>query len=280
VSMGRQQPGGDAPQATFRSRTARVRLDVSVVGDGARPLRDLSARDFDVRDRGVVQTVDVLPLGGAPLTVMLAFDLSGSVRGSTLAQLKRAAATVAGLLTAGDRVGLVLFASGLEVIEPREPNPVWLSSAMNATFSVADTSLVDATFAAMTSVEAIDTPKIVVVFSDGADTSSYLPASAVIEAAKRGSTVVCAVYSQRPGGHRYLEDLTEATGGEAVSVARVDDVAESVGAVLARYRQGYLVSYQPTDGGAPGWHDVSVRVRRSGARVFVRPGYTVREERR
>jgi VWFA-related protein len=264
-------------QLTFTSRTTRVRLDVSVVGPGAQPIRGLAAADFDVRDRGARQVIEVEGLDDSPVTVMLALDLSGSVRGETLRQLRRAADTVAAALEPRDRLGLALFASGIVIVPPAPPDRAALAAAMDAEFAVGDTSLIDATFAAMNVVERLGTPRIVVVFSDGQDTSSFLPAAAVLEGAKRSSTVVCAVSTRRRGANAYLDDLAAATGGESVNVARIDDVAASFEALLARYRQGYLASYQPTDAAA-GWHDVSVRVRRPGARVFVRPGYTVRGE--
>ena len=53
-------------------------------------MRGLTAADFTIRDNGVPQQVDVVSFGETSLNVGLAFDLSESVAGEPLDQLRAA----------------------------------------------------------------------------------------------------------------------------------------------------------------------------------------------
>jgi hypothetical protein len=68
-----------SPQTpTFSSRLEVVRVDVLVTEDG-RPVHGLKPADFDIRDEGVPQTVDIVSFEEIPLNVVLAMDISDSV---------------------------------------------------------------------------------------------------------------------------------------------------------------------------------------------------------
>ena len=67
-------------QQTFRSGADGVRVDVHVQV-GKKPVAGLTAADFDVRDSGVRQDVQALAIEDVPLSLVLALDVSGSVRG-------------------------------------------------------------------------------------------------------------------------------------------------------------------------------------------------------
>jgi len=81
--------GAQDPQATFRTSTNRVSVDVSVRREG-RPVTGLAATDFELFDNGVKQNVIELSYEQLPIDVTVALDVSGSVTGSLLDQLRRA----------------------------------------------------------------------------------------------------------------------------------------------------------------------------------------------
>src|SRR4051812_11631373 len=78
---------------TFAARTDAVRVDVRVTRDG-RVVSGLVADDFEIRDNGVLQRVDVVSFGQVPLNLVLALDMSASVSGERLAHLRQAAVAV------------------------------------------------------------------------------------------------------------------------------------------------------------------------------------------
>ncbi len=87
-----------AQQPTFRAGVDVVKVDVSIAR-GVEHVSGLTAENFEVFDNGVKQKITNVATAQVPLEVYLVLDLSGSVQGESLAQLKRAAnALVDGLV--------------------------------------------------------------------------------------------------------------------------------------------------------------------------------------
>ena len=109
-----------APQVPrFTAAVETVRVDV-LVAAGGKPVRGLQASDFELFDNGVRQTVDFAAFE-QPLNVVLALDMSGSVAGARLADLKRASRLVVDGLRDGDRAALVTFSHVVAVAADLTP---------------------------------------------------------------------------------------------------------------------------------------------------------------
>ena len=134
------------------------------------------------------------------------------------------------------------------------------------------TALIDAAHVGMLIGESDVGRSLLIVFSDGVDTSSWLNADAVLETARRGDVVV---YGVEIGERRasFPRDLTEVTGGRLFSVESTKDLSSVFGKILEEFRNRYLISYSPQGVTTDGWHRLEVRVRTRGATVKARPGY-------
>jgi hypothetical protein len=110
-----------------------------------------------------------------------------------------------------------------------------------------------------------------VVFSDGLDVSSWLAPERVLDAAKRLDAVVygVSIHGTRP---RFLEDLTDHTGGRLLDVES-RNLASTFLNVLNEFRDRYVLSYSPLGVKPGGWHRLDVRVKGRRANVRSRPGY-------
>src|SRR5215831_6096173 len=86
----------------FKSNVDGVIIPVSVTS-GNRPVSNLTAADFEVRDNGVVQGIQRADSEKVPLDLTLLLDLSSSVDGPQLQRLKSAVSDTAGLLKRDDR---------------------------------------------------------------------------------------------------------------------------------------------------------------------------------
>src|SRR3954463_958936 len=78
-----------AQDVTFSSRVEAVRVDVLVTENGL-PVRGLAPADFELRDNGVPQQIDLISFDQVPLNVVLALDMSDSVAGERLQRLQAA----------------------------------------------------------------------------------------------------------------------------------------------------------------------------------------------
>ena len=98
----------DAQDIVFSSKVEAVRVDV-LVTDRDKAVLGLKPSDFELRDNGVLQQVDLVSFEQIPLNVVLALDMSDSVIGERLENLRGAAGAVLDGLKPEDQAGLITF---------------------------------------------------------------------------------------------------------------------------------------------------------------------------
>lgn len=261
-----------AMQPTFSARVDGVRVDVLVTDSSRRPMRGLTAADFAIRDNGVPQEVDVVSFGETSLNVGLAFDLSESVAGEPLERLRAASRALVAELLAADRAALVTFDNVVTLRCALVSSRECTNDALAGATPDGDTALIDGVFAGMMAGESDVGRSLLMVFSDGLDTASYLRAERLLDLGRRSDVVVYPIASKgaRP---EFLDELADLTGGRLHEVGRDDDLSATFRAILDEFRYRYLVTYTPKNVPKDGWHKLEVRVNRPGARVKARPGY-------
>jgi VWFA-related protein len=262
---------GLARRQTFTSRIDAVRVDVLVTENG-RPVQGLAPADFEVFDNSVRQRVDLASFEQIPLNVVLALDNSASLQGLRLGHLQTAGMKVLEGLKPGDRAALVSFSHVVSPSQGLTEDLDRVRAALEQVRGEGLTSLIDATHAGMLLGESDAGRSLLIVFSDGVDTASWLTADAVVETARRGDVVV---YAVEVGEQRvsFLRDLSEVTGGRLFSIESTRDLAATFARILEEFRMRYLVSYSPEGVAAGGWHRLEVRVKPRGLTVKARPGY-------
>jgi VWFA-related protein len=284
----------------FRSSAEAVRVDVEV-RNGRTPVTGLVASDFELRDSGVLQRIEAISLADVPLSVLLAFDVSSSVAGETLEQLKEAARAVVGAMRPDDQAALLVFSERVGLKTGWTDDRARLTSAIDRLTASGATAVRDGLFAAIALQQEAKGRTLIVVFSDGEDTSSWLPATAVIKAARETDAVVYAVTSRLLTDGRMdrglmdalrtemkrrvetqpalfpqmlLERVAEDTGGELLSVERTKELPSTLSRILGDFKSRYMLSYSPSGVAASGWHPLEVKLKR-GKRgtVQARRGY-------
>jgi VWFA-related protein len=261
---------GQAP--TFSTRTDVVRIDV-LVTDGAQPIAGLDARDFEVLDNGVPQQVDLIAYENAPLNMVLALDMSRSVSGAKLVQLRSAAQMVIGSLAPRDKGALISFASTVFSRVPLTDDRLRLIEALGAAPTTGDTAVIDASYGAVLLSESDIGRPVAMIFSDGVDTASFLTAESVLNTTRRSDAVVYAVATSDVGRDPFLEEICRNTGGRLVNVQSANEFRHTFLGLLGELRQRYLLTYTPAGATQPGWHTLEVRVKDRAATVKARPGY-------
>ena len=107
------------------------------------------------------------------------------------------------------------------------------------------TALVDGTYAGIMVGESDAGRGLLIVFSDGVDTSSWLRADAVLDAAKRADVVVYGVSVVSRLKPEFLREMTTATGGRLFEIEKTANLAQTFLGILDEFRHRYLVSYTP-----------------------------------
>jgi VWFA-related protein len=264
-----------AQQPTFSSRLDAVRIDV-LVTDNGRLVQGLTAADFEVLDNGIAQQIDLVLFEQLPLNVMLALDLSASLAGDGLQHLRQATDAVLGGLQSRDRAGLLTFNHRLTIREPLTADAARVRDALQAVTPEGQTSLVDGVYASMTMAEDEAGRDLLIVFSDGLDTTSWLRPEAVLEAAQRSDVTAYGAAVRGVRRDAFLRDLAEQTGGSVLEVDSRQDLGRAFTAILDEFRNRYVVSYSPRGVATDGWHKLQVRVKNRRATVRARTGYFAR----
>jgi VWFA-related protein len=255
-----------AQQATFSVSVNSVRLDV-LVTDRGRAVRQLDAADFEVLDNKVPQQIDVVTFEQVPL------DMSLSVTGERLDHLRSAGNAVLDGLHPGDMAQLLTFSHAVVRRQPSTPDVSLLRAALDEVRPAGDTALYDGAFAATTLGESSDGRNLVLLFSDGLDTASWLTADRALTSARRANVVVYSAVVRGGPSLSFLRDLGRQTGGDVIEVESTSDLRGRFQTILEEFRQRYLISYTPRGVDKGGWHDVTVRVKGRSISVRTRPGY-------
>jgi len=258
--------------ATFSTRVDAVRVDV-LVTDRGRPVAGLGPDDFELLDNGVPQTVRQVDVGELPINVVLALDTSDSVTDRVLEHLQAAGDAVFDALRPGDRVAVVGFSHVVTAATGLTDDLAAARASLHRPRQAGQTALVDATLAALLLAASDAGRGLVIVFSDGLDTASWVEPEETIQVARRGEAVVHVVATPRSGRASFLRDLTRDTGGTLWTIGATDELADRFQAIIEEFRQRYVLSYQPTGVSPDGWHALTVRVKGRRAAVQARPGY-------
>ena len=274
LTLGAQQP-------MFRAGVSVVRMDV-LATDGGRPIPGLTAADFVVRDNGVEQTVESASGDIEPLDVLFAFDRSASTRGDTIIRLRESAAALLDALDPDDRAGLLTFNHMFQLPVPIGPVPA-VKAALDGIEPDGSTAILDASSVALALTATSNRRTLVLLFTDGVDTLSWLPEQTVLDAARTSEAVLYAVtlperrgFAQLlPGEDAQIRRLAEATGGRQLRASDPSQLRERFTEILREMRARYVLTYTPSSPDTPGWHALTVTLRARKGRVASRAGYIV-----
>jgi VWFA-related protein len=263
---------GAQQSPSFSSKVEAVRVDVLVTDDN-KPVLGLGPADFTISDNGVPQQVDLVSFDEVPLNVILVLDMSDSVAGERLDQLRRAGSTLLTGLKRDDQAALVTFSHAVERDAALTHDVTAVRQALCAVHGSGMTALIDGAYAGIMVGESDAGRALEIVFSDGVDTSSWLHADAVLDAAKRADVVVYGVATASRLKPEFLREMASLTGGRLFEVEKISNLASTFVGILEEFRHRYLVSYTPKGVSKDGWHKLDVRVKNRRVSIKARPGY-------
>ena len=180
-------------------------------------------------------------------------------------------------LRPADQVSLLTFADAVLLRERLTPVAARIRTALDglppSRRSPGGTALVDACFLATRVLDEDPGRSLLIVFTDGVDTSSWLRASRVLDVVKRSNLVVYAVSTAALPKGSFLGDLAETTGGDAIQIRSSAALRPAFVRILDEFRLRYLVSFSPANVRSTGWHPLTVRVKDRKVDVKARAGY-------
>ncbi len=265
-------PSLASQKKTFSSGTLGVRVD-ALVTDAGKPIAGLTAADFELRDNGVLQTIDLVDTSDMPVNAVLALDTSASIAGQRQKDLIAAGEALLDGLRPADRAALTTFSHAAFPRIALTPDLGAVRAELRGITPSGETAIMDGTYVALVNTLSQSGRSLVVVCTDGSDTSSWLQPEEVLESAKRSSAVVYAVTAADTRRRSSLKDLTDATGGHVLLVATSRDLRGAFEKILQDFRSRYVLAYSPQGVTLDVFHRLDVRVKRRGLTVKARPGY-------
>jgi Ca-activated chloride channel family protein len=262
-----------AQKDTFKVAAEEVRMDVLVTENG-KPVAGLGAADFEVFDNGVLQEIHYTTLQKqTPISATLVFDMSSSLAGQVLDHLKEAASGFLGDLRNEDCAALIMFNNAVVLGSPPTHDFSRVKVALDLAQPFGKTALIDGIYAGLVLAESRPDQPLLIIFSDGLDTFSWLTSEAVLDTAKSNDAVIYAVSTGRLPNKTFLSDLTRLSGGSLLEIESNSRLLTVFLGILEEFRQRYLVSYTPQGVSESGWHRVDVHVKNRSVKVRARPGY-------
>ncbi|CAN5654020.1 hypothetical protein BH23ACI1_BH23ACI1_23530 [soil metagenome] len=261
---------------TERARVEAVLVPVIVTQRG-QFVRGLNRPDFRVLEDGVVQPIASVVSEDAPLDLVLAIDVSGSME-HALDDVKLAVKQFLTKLRPEDAATIVGFNDNMFIAAERETDPAAREAAIDLLASWGGTALYDATVHVLDIVAREGRRRGVVIFSDGDDQNSMTSRQAAMARVEASDAMLYTIGFggglTRPLLRTSLEDYARSTGGRAFfprHTRELDGIFENIVSELANQ---YVLSYSSTNLKQDStWRDIKVQVRKGEFDVRARRGY-------
>jgi Ca-activated chloride channel homolog len=262
-------------QGAIRVDVNLVLLDATVKTKAGEIMSNLKKDDFQVREDGVAQKLEVFNRDEMPLNVALVLDLSDSIE-PFLGPLRDAATTALASLKPEDEVALFTFSTEAELRIPLTKDKIKIADAINKFEAGGATNINDGIFAA--SEYFLKTPpdgrRVIILISDdvGTDAGGQGTKDIITEAIAADT----ALYNLKIPGYNppatmfaasmipglvNIRKVMDQTGGEIFDVQSVKDLDGVFGALIQRIKTRYTLGYYTRANGSQGKpHKLDVRL--------------------
>jgi VWFA-related protein len=283
---GQTAPASQAP--VFRSEVEAVYVDTLVTRSG-RFVPGLEAANFELKDNGVRQELELVAAESRPLLAVLVFDTSSSMAGHKLVALQEAGKAFLDGLRPADQAALMAFSEEISWIAGPTEDKAEVRRSLERLTAEGATAVVDALYAGITLSESGRRP-LVVLFSDGWDNMSILGERDLRLAAERSNALIHVVAWQppvkvpvgassplpvEPERERSLRQVAEVTGGRLWGADSPARLREAFAAIADAMGHRYVLRYEPEGVKREGWHRIELRLRGEKGDVQSRRGYWV-----
>ena len=287
--------GQERQNPVFRADTSAVMVDVTVKSRSGRVVTGLTQSDFTVLDNGVAQDISAVSYGKLPIDVTIGLDVSASVSGPQLESLRRAVTTMMRDLREGDRLKLMTFSTWITRTVDFTGDYREIDKALRAVTAGGGTALFDTLSVALTSATDPNRRQLVVLFTDGTDSSSTTSREMLAQIVDRTRATVSFVLQLSAANYLpVMPSGVAVTSGAGVSASRmqIDPAIQRVatdtgGSVMPAYgdlglaflraldafRSAYVLLYAPRGVERGGFHTIDVKVNRPDVVVQARRGY-------
>jgi len=272
-----QQPQGP----TFKSGTQIVSLFVTVADAQRRLVAGLTQEEFEVHDNEKPQPIVFFQNEIQPITVVVMLDTSGSMT-LTLDLLRQAAEQFIIRLLPADKGRVGAFNDKIQFSSRFTGDRDQLVTDVKNLDYGNGTRLWDAVGASLDELKGIDGRRVVLVFTDGDDTSSRIGLGAVVERARAEEVMIYAIGLEsnyfngqsmvRTKPDSGLRKIADETGGGYFELKKTSELASTFTKVAQELHSQYVIGFTPTqlDNRV---HKLAVKMKQPGMTARARRSY-------
>lgn len=268
-------------QPTFKGGEIQiVPVYVTVTDRQKRLVPDLERSDFQILDEG--RPVDLLLFDNTPqpITAVVMLDTSLSMA-TNFEILQNAAEQFLIRLLPEDQAAVGAFNDKIQFASELTSDRDALVASLRELDFGNPTRLYDAIDASLEKLRRIDGRRVVVVFTDGADTASEVGSRFVLDRARREEAMVYAIGLQseyfdgqrtvRTSPDRGLKRLTDETGGGYFELKKSDDLGPTFTRIAQELHSQYALGFAPATDGKQ--HKIAIKLARPGLTARARRTY-------
>ena len=249
----------------FKSDVRLVEVYATVFDHGGHPVDGLHREQFEVRDDGAAQPIQVFESSETPLSCALLLDTTGSMAGA-LPALRNAAREFVGQLRPADSVAIYAFTDHVDELSGFTEDRAAARRALSRLRAAGRTALFDAISQVALSLERRPGKKVIVVLTDGGDNASTLNRQSAATRARKAGVPVFAVAQgealKDSAAANLLHELAQATGGRMYKAAHEKDIDNVFSAIADDLQSGYLLAFHPpAEEKASPWHEIQILIK-------------------
>ena len=270
-----------------------VPVPTTVVDGRGAAVTTLTLDDFELRVDGHVHAISEVNRSETPVRMAMLFDNSGSLSATREFEKHAAVRFFENVLRPIDQAAIYSISTDVLLSQPMTNNVRVLQRTIES-FGRAEgsTSLYDGVFAALTYLRPFSGRRVIVIVSDGRDTTSRHDHD-FDATLRRLQGDECQIYVVQTGlydnanvrdlaAERRMEEFAAQTGGAVYIPKTVEDLDIAFAQIAADLAQQYVLSYYPPEDKRDGrYHNISVRVKnKSNLRIRARKGFLVKKRER
>ena len=266
-----------------------VPVPATVVDSRGVALTNLKLEDFELRIDGQPNPISDISRAETPVRMAMLFDNSGSLSESRDFEKHAAIRFFRNVMRPSDQAAVYSVSTNVELAQPMTNDVGRLEQTIES-FGRPEgaTSLYDAMFDALAYLKPFVGRRVIVIVSDGRDTTSrydhdfdntlqkLLADEAQVYVVQTGTYDNANVRDL--AAERRMQEFAAQTGGAAYIPKSVGDLDDAFAQISADLAQQYVLSYYPAADKRDGrYHVIAVRVKsKPNARVRARKGFLVK----
>ena len=276
-----------AQETVFRVDVRLVRILATVKNSAGELVGHLNKEDFEIYDNGVKQEIAIFERRTEqPLSVALLVDTSASTAIELRYELDSVSRFLKAVFAEGnpeDSVALYSFNYEVTLLSGFTSRRLGLEQALKMLQPVGGTSLYDAIYLASKNLESREGRRVMILVTDGGDTTSSKTFHDALEAAQLADAVLYSILvmpitsdaGRNIGGENALATLAAGTGGRVFTPSVGASLDTAFLDILRELRTQFFLGFYPKNvpPSTERFHQLRVKVLRPDLRALARSGY-------